>query len=171
METSWSYIVDLMFSAEYNDTDATWLELTLYQTWTLASLEDRISEYEFAAFSYSLLVQHWRSAALHGDFTGSQWWSEAHGSVAASQPLLSAQLHLTAPQLILGCVCILALITTSAVSMLGLQIQRGPVMDGSVMNMMSLLRSSSLPAIFAGNNDEGTGTNSLRRRAERTMVM
>ena len=71
---------------------------------------------------------------------------------------LPAQLYLAAPQLVLGCVCILALVTSSAVTMVGLRILRGPVMDGSLMNTMSLLRGSSLPAIIAGGNDEGTGT-------------
>ncbi|KAF9511354.1 hypothetical protein BS47DRAFT_1346874, partial [Hydnum rufescens UP504] len=57
------------------------------------------------------------------------------------------------------------------VSMLGLRIQPGAVMDGSVMDMIFLLRGSSLPGIIAGDDDEDLGRDGRRRRAERTMVM
>ena len=169
MVTSWSYIVDRMLQVQRAALGETWLELTLNKTWTLTSLEGQTSE--FAAFYYSVLVEHWRSDALHGDPTGSQWWSEARGSVVARQPMLSAQLRLGVPPWVLGCVCSLALIAASAISMLGPRMHQEPMRDGSVMDMMSLLCGSSLPAIIAGDDDGDAGADGRRRRAERTIVM
>ena len=179
MVTSWSYILDLMFWWQVNNsaiadtseenTEFTLLEQNLNQTWSLTSLEDRLSN--FATFYYSILVQHWRSSAISGDSTGSQWWSEARGSVEGSHLLLSGQLQLSGTQLILGCGCVLALITASAISMFGLRIQPGSVTDGGVIDMISLLRDSSLPAIIAGNDEDDERGDGRRRRAERTMVV
>jgi len=147
----------------------TWLEQTFNQTWSLTQLENQLGT--FAAFYYSILVQHWRAAALGGDFTGSQWWSEEQGSVTGSQLALFGQMYLSVVQLVLGCVCVLALTIASAILMLGLRIQRGPIRDGSVIDMMSLLRESSLPAVIAGDDDEDGKADGRRRRAERTMLM
>ena len=179
MVTSRSYILDQLYflqaiETQFSDpadssTAFTWLEQNLNQTWSLTSLEDRLSN--FAAFYYSVLVQHWRSSAISGDFTGSQWWGEAQGSVEGSHLLLSGQLQLSGTQLILGCGCVLALITASAISMFGLRIQPGTVTDGSVIDMISLLRDLSLPAIIVGNNEDDERGDGRRRRAERTMVM
>jgi hypothetical protein len=174
METSWSYIVDLLFLAQLQGTSGdmlilgtpTWFEQSLNQTRSLTSLEDWLSS--FSAFYYSFLVQHWRA---NGNLTGSQWWSEATGSVVGTQLAPFGRLDLNPSQLILGCICVIAMIIASAVSMLGLRIQQGAVRDGSVMNMISLLRGSSLPAIIAGDSDEDLGRDGRRHRAERTMVM
>ncbi|KAF9513089.1 hypothetical protein BS47DRAFT_987480 [Hydnum rufescens UP504] len=173
METSWSYIMDLFFLVQHLQFTVpyTWtaLEETFNQTWSLTSLEDQFSN--FSAFYYSVLVQHWRTAALNGDLTASQWWSEATGSVVANRLVLFGRLDLSVSQLVLGCVCIIVLTITSAISMLGVRIHQGPLMDGSVMDMISLLRGSSLPQIIAGNSDEDLGSDGRRRRAERTIVM
>jgi hypothetical protein len=170
MVTSWSYIMDLLFSVQQLEgLLKTPLEEIFNQTWSLTSLEDQLSH--FAAFYYSVLVQHWRTTALNGDPTASQWWSEATGSVVANQHTLFGQLGLSISQLIVGCVCIIALIITSAISILGARIHQGALMDGGVMNMISLLRGSTLPEIIAGDTAEDLGNNGRRRRAERTMVM
>ncbi|KAF9510672.1 hypothetical protein BS47DRAFT_49915 [Hydnum rufescens UP504] len=171
METSWSYIMDLLFLAQqvWISDPATPLEKTFNQTWTLTSLEDQLSR--FSAFYYSVLVQHWRTAALNGDLTASSWWNEATESVAAHQLTLIGRLDVSISQLVLGCVCMIALIITSAISILGVRIHQGALMDGGVMNMISLLRGSSLPGIISGDHDEVLGHDGRRRRAERTIVM
>jgi hypothetical protein len=170
MVTSWSFIMELLFT-EQEGQFLFWtaVEQTFNQTWSLTSLEDQLSH--FAAFYYSVLVQYWRSATLKGDLSSSQWWSEATGSVMANQQMLFGRLDLSISQLIVGCVCVIALIITSAISILGRRIKQGALMDGSVMDMISLLRGSSLPQIIAGDSDEDLGKDGRRRRAERTMVM
>ncbi|KAF9510664.1 hypothetical protein BS47DRAFT_49631 [Hydnum rufescens UP504] len=171
MVTSWSFIMDLLFSLQQLEVHDTWtpVEQIFNQTWSLTSLEDQLSH--FSAFYYSVLVQYWRSATLKGDLTPSQWWSEATGSVIANQLTLFGRLDLSMSQVIVGCVCIIALIVTSAISILGVRIEQGALMDGGVMNMITLLRGSSLPQIIAGDSDEDLGKDGRRRRAERTMVM
>jgi hypothetical protein len=164
METSWSYIIDLLFWDQWGD-GATWVEQN-FNTTSLASLEDGLSS--FAAFYYAFLVQHWRS---DGNLTSSQWWSEATGSVVGTQLVLFGRLDLSPSQLLLGCACVITMIIASAISMRGLRIRKGAVMDGSVMDMISLLRGSSLPGIIAGDGDDDLGRDGRRRRAERTMVM
>ncbi|KAF9509069.1 hypothetical protein BS47DRAFT_1349651 [Hydnum rufescens UP504] len=59
----------------------------------------------------------------------------------------------------------------SAIPMLGLRIHQGAVRDGNVMDMITLLRGSSLPGIIAGDNDEDPAGAGPWRRAERTVVM
>ncbi|KAF9509066.1 hypothetical protein BS47DRAFT_1397251 [Hydnum rufescens UP504] len=167
--------MDLLFVAQYCKAASgdmiiggtpTWFEQSLNQTWSLTSLEDWLSS--FAALYYSFLVQHWRA---NGNLTGSQWWSEATGPVVGTQLVLFGRLDLNPSQLILGCICVIAMIIASAISMLGVRIQQEPVRDGSVMDMISLLRGSSLPGIIAGDGDEDLGRDGRRHRAERTMVM
>jgi hypothetical protein len=170
MVISWSYLMDLLFLVEQQaNSFTTPLEATFNQTWSLTSLEDQLSQ--FTAFYYTILVQHWQSSALNGDLSASQWWSEARGSVVVNQVRLFGRLDLRISQLVLGCVCIIALMITSTISILGVRGQQGALMDGGVMNMISLLHGSSLPAIIAGDSDEDLGKDGRRRRAERTIVM
>ncbi|KAF9511960.1 hypothetical protein BS47DRAFT_1127730 [Hydnum rufescens UP504] len=170
MVISWSYLMDLLFLVDLPGLSLPKPLIVMFnQTWSLTSLEDQLSQ--FTAFYYAVLVQYWQSAALNGDLTASQWWSEARGSVVANQLTLFGRLDFSVSQLVLGCVCIVALMITSTLSILGVRVQQGVLMDGSVMNMISLLRGSSLPGIIAGDGDEDLGKNGRRHRAERTIVM
>ncbi|KAF9511952.1 hypothetical protein BS47DRAFT_1124020 [Hydnum rufescens UP504] len=169
MVISWSYMMDLLYLVEALGPTPTPLEDTFNQTWSLTSLEDKLSQ--FTAFYYAVLVQHWRSAALNGDLTASQWWSEARGSVVANRLTLFGRLNFSVSQLVLGCVCIIALMITSTLSILRVRVQQGALMDGGVMNMISLLRGSSLPGIITGDGDADLGKDGRRHRAERTIVM
>ncbi|KAF9511969.1 hypothetical protein BS47DRAFT_1383228 [Hydnum rufescens UP504] len=172
MVISWSYLMDLLFLVELVPEPllrVSTLQDIFNQTWSSTSLEDQLSQ--FTAFYYAVLVQYWRSAALNGNLTTSQWWSEARGSVVANQLTLFGRLDFSVSQLVLGCVCIMALMITSTLSILRVRVQQGALMDGGVMNMISLLHGSSLPGIIAGDSDEDLGKDGRRHRAERTIVM
>ncbi|KAF9510703.1 hypothetical protein BS47DRAFT_51780 [Hydnum rufescens UP504] len=160
--TSWSYIVDLLFLEQAAVGLPTWLEGSLNQIRSLTSLEDWLSN--FAAFYYAFLVQHWR-------ITGSQWWSEATGSVVVTQQVLHGQLDMDVFYWVLGVICVIVMIIASALSICRIKTQQGPMISNGVMDMISLLRGSSLPGIIAGDNDEDLGRDGRRHRAERTIVM
>jgi hypothetical protein len=150
----------------------TWMEQTLGRGVNetgggLAFFEDRMTN--FATLYYSILLQHWRSDESNGD-DASPWWSPHYSSLSGKGPVLHGRLLVSGEQLIIGCICVLILAVTSAISIKNFRIHHDIARDGGVIDTISMMNGSSLPEKIAGELGDAYQTDK-RSRAERIYLM
>jgi len=134
----------------------------------LASMEREFSA--ITAMHYALLVQNWKNRLLQqGDTTVRDMWTPESVMLNGTQPLLFARLRVNVPQLFLGIVGTVLLILVASVIIWGHDLRNTMVRDGGVIDIISLLDGSSLPAILASANSE-FAKDARREQAERTYV-
>jgi len=135
----------------------------------LASMEREFSA--ITAMHYALLVQNWKTRLQQGDTTVGALWTPEPVMLDGTEPLLFARLRINLPQLLLGSAGTFLLILVALVIIWGHDLRDTVVRDGGVIDMISLLNGSSLPAILAAADSEFGGTKDARReQAERTYV-
>jgi len=134
----------------------------------LASMEREFSA--ITAMHYVLLVENWKNRLLQqGDTTVRDMWTPESVMLNGTQPLLFARLRINVPQLFLGIVGTVFLILVASVIIWGHDLRNTVVRDGGVIDIISLLDGSSLPAILASANSE-FAKDARREQAERTYV-
>jgi len=135
----------------------------------LASMEREFSN--ITAMLYALLIENWKTRLQQGDMTVRALWTPEPVMLDGTQPLLFARLCINLPQLLLGSVGTVLLILVALMVVWDRDLRDTVVRDGGVIDMISLLNGSSLPAILASVDSEFDNTNDARRElAERTHV-
>lgn len=190
-ELLWWNLTDGLFHLQQNDVSSansgggsvafTWLELTLLDRVVngtgIRSLEDSLAY--MSTLAYALFVQSWRSQ-LDAAGGGTQAlkalatsWVPVNVTLNGSQPELFARLKVEGIQLFVTFVCIILLFLVTIISTYGhASAHIDPVIrDGGVIDILSLMSESSLPAVIGeGADDEVDGRDGRRVRAERTLV-
>jgi len=135
----------------------------------LASMEREFSI--ITAMHYALLVQNWKTRLQKGDTTVGALWTPESVMLDGTQQLLFARLRINLPQLFFGFVGTFLLVFVASAIIWGHDLRNIVVRDGGVIDMISLLDGSSLPAILASADSEFGNTKDARReQAERTYV-
>ena len=152
-----NWILDKLLSAIVNGTG-------------LASMERELST--ITAMHYALLVQNWKTRLQQGDTTVRALWTPESVMLDGTKPLLFAKLCINVPQLFAGFVGTVLLILVALVTVWGHDLRDTVVRrDGGVIDMITLLDGSSLPAILASADSEFGDTRDARReQAERTYI-
>jgi len=142
---------------EKEDEGNTWIEQTLRVTLanqpTLRALEDSLSS--ITSLAYSLLIQKWRTGLSDKDSTVLSNWVPEYKTAQAHYPLLRAHLQVNATPLLVGSISTLLLVAVSLICVVGHRISDHIVRDGSVIDLVSLLRDSALPDILVGDDGDG----------------
>jgi hypothetical protein len=135
----------------------------------LASMERELST--ITAMYYALLVQSWKTRLQQGDPTVGVLWTPEPVMLDGTEPLLFARLRINLPQLFVGSAGTVLLILVALVIIWSRDLRNAVVRDGGVIDIISLLDGSSLPAILAAADSElGDTKNARRGQAERTYV-
>ena len=135
----------------------------------LASMEREFST--ITAMHYALLMQSWKTRLQQGDMTVGALWTPESVTLDGTKPLHFARLRINVPQLFLGSAGTVLLSLVALVIIWGHDLRNTVVRDGGVIDMISLLNGSSLPAILASAESEFGNTKDARReQAERTYV-
>lgn len=135
----------------------------------LTYLENRLSH--FTAFYYSVIDQHFEVEAAKGDSTVSEWWAPLNATLTGTAHVPSARLRVNGAQLITGCIGVLALVVFSMISVGRPRPYDGVIRDGGVIDMISLLYGSSLPASICGKDGLNFSELERRQQAEKVEVM
>lgn len=159
----------------------TWLELTLLDRIVngtgIRSLEDSLAY--ISTLAYALLVQSYRAQldaagggpdALKGLASS---WVPTNVTLNGTQPQLFARIKVEGTQLFITLCSTVVLFLVTLISTYGhASAHIDPVVrDGGVIDILSLMAESSLPAVIGnGGDDEGDGRDGRRVRAERTLV-
>ena len=136
----------------------------------LSSMEKEFSA--IAAMHYALLVQDWKTRLQQGDTTVKALWTPESVTLGGTQPLVFARLRINVPQLLSGAISTMLLTLVALATIWGHDIHDSVVRDGGVIDMISLLDGSLLPAIVASSAESelGDGRRARRQLAERTYV-
>jgi hypothetical protein len=124
------------------------------------------------AMHYALLVQNWKTRLQQGDATAKALWTPESVMLGGTQPLVFARLRINVPQLLAGAISTILLILVALATIWGHDIHDSVVRDGGVIDMISLLDGSLLPAIVASSAEgqPGDAKRARRKLAERTCV-
>jgi hypothetical protein len=135
---------------------------------SLSLLEKRLST--MTSLSYALLAQQWRrTVSLEGDSQFNQSWSPIFANVSGSRSIVMAGLVVHSLPLAIGIVTCFALVFVFVTTARQTKPTDNIIRDGRVINMISLLHNSTLPAVVADGNEDDRD---LRRiRAVNTHVM
>lgn len=138
----------------------------------LAGLEDTWSN--LVALQYALLAQSFKTEFAANSSSVSGLWSPQTGNLTGTQPQVSARIRINIPQLIVGSVATALIALVTIASVLGPDATDSLVRDGGALDMICLLKDSSLPEIIAGTEEFEAGDAELkalrRKRAQRTFV-
>lgn len=158
--------------------EITWLEYTLLDRIVNATgiraMEDSLSY--IAALSYALIAQDWRTKSAQGGSVAvnlSQTWIPQNVTLSGAQYRLFTRLRISGPQLIITFISTIVLVIVSLAKTFGHADQNNdPVIhNGGVIDLLSMLAGSALPAILSATvDDSAEGRDSRRARAEKTMV-
>lgn len=133
----------------------------------------RISDLEaslgrLTALSYALVAQYLSTTTIQKQ-DGSQYWNAVNATISGHQSILFAHLRVNPFPVVLGSLAVLLLMAAS-VCYTGLR--RNPDdninWDGGVIDVITLMHGSSLPAIIAGNPH--SVEDSRRERSECTDI-
>lgn len=180
LEMQWSLLFTSMWKAEVDlgvaSNDGAELALPWMDTsWSLfmgaddgplslSLMEDRLAH--FAALYYAALDRHFRAEGS----LAAKWWKPLTGEVIGTRQELSAQLGVNGIQLIVGCVCVLVLLLTSLFSM-GLHRRKGGITwTGGVIDIISLLRDSSISTLIMDKEEDTPSELERLRRAEKIEI-
>jgi hypothetical protein len=148
-----------------------WIESILLSAFVngtgLASMQTEFSA--IVAMHYALLVQNWRTRLKQGDTTVLALWTPMSTMLNGTQPLVLARLRINVPQLLLGAASTLVLTLVALAIIWGHSVRDSVIRDGGVIDMISLLNGSQLPAIIA-EGASGDTKKARRELAERTCV-
>lgn len=120
------------------------------------------------ALYFSVLDQHWRTA---DPVTAKQWWQPVLSTARGNRQVVSAQLVVNGVQVIIGGISILFLLLSSTAAIGRFKRYDGVVRNGGVIDMVSMLRDSALPAIIAGGENVAVSQTVRLRRARQIPVM
>lgn len=138
---------------------------SLSKTWALTSLEDRLSY--VTAYSYALLVQQWRNEMEKNETWVTNSWIPIYSSVCGSRTVLRGGIGINGLPLVFSSVALIGLIIGSYISLGPLRFHQRIARDGGLLNMITMLRDSSLPSRIAGDITQ-LQDDLRRRRAEVT---
>jgi len=168
LERTFCDLIDFSNFYSYNQILPTLLSAIINAT-GLTSMERELST--ITAMHYALLVQNWKTRLQQGDTTVGALWTPESVMLNGTKPLLFARLRINVPQLFSGFVGTVLLILVALAILWGNDLRDTVVRDGGVIDMITLLNGSSLPAILASADSEVGDTKDPRReQAEKTFV-
>ena len=146
-----------------------WIDTKLLSAIENAGLASMEREYSnIMAMYYSLLIQNWKTRLQQGDATVGALWTPESVMLGGTESLIFARLRINVFQLFSGTVSTILIILVTVVIIRGHDIHDSVVRDGGVIDMISLLHGSSLPAVVASSTEGESGNR--REQAERTYV-
>jgi len=161
LESNWVPLLDALSASQgfyiILVTGNTWLEATMRSLVVkrpdLRTLEDNLAS--ISSLAYALLVQRWRSRHLRGDPTLASTWSPRNATVAGEHPVLKMHLQVNGIPLLVGSLSVLVLCAISAICVIGHDVTDNTLLDGGVIDMVSLMHNSALPELLAGHEEDG----------------
>jgi len=165
-------------SFNQSEPESTWLENTLVDQLVngtgIRGVEDSLGY--ISSMAYALLAQSWRAEQAQGGIAAenlSQIWIPQNVTLHGTQSVLYTQLKIGDLQLVITLLSTAVLVIASFASTYGhAAAHTDPIIrDGGVIDLLSMIADSALPAIIAGDApDLEEGEDERMIRARQTLV-
>ncbi|KAF8321483.1 uncharacterized protein EI90DRAFT_3131571 [Cantharellus anzutake] len=176
MERSFMNLTDSIIDLQYPDNVAfipleTKILATLVSGSGIEAVEDFLGY--STALAYSLLVQTFRtSALLAGNTSVLPYWEPIYDHADGVQQVLRAKLHVNGLHLLISSICVTLIIICVTSSALFVPHHHGPMHDGGVIDIITLMQGSRIPQSIASQAwVDSHGTDLRRCRAANLPVL